>query len=100
MPVRCKPTPKIRCEHKERVIILERRGTLAVTLTVCATYQSSEPFQYKGSHAQCGSWCRTTYSSSGITRHSRSVADLLRGDYKQSEYGHVILPFTVIRRLD
>ena len=29
-----------------------------------------------------------------------SVADLLRGDYKQSEYGKVTLPFTVLRRLD
>src|SRR5450755_3460073 len=29
-----------------------------------------------------------------------SVADLLRGDYKQSEYGKVILPFTALRRLD
>ncbi len=29
-----------------------------------------------------------------------SIADLLRGDYRQSEYGRVILPFTVLRRLD
>lgn len=29
-----------------------------------------------------------------------SVADLLRGDYKQSDYGKVILPFTLLRRLD
>lgn len=29
-----------------------------------------------------------------------SVADLLRGDYKPHEYGKVILPFTVLRRLD
>jgi len=29
-----------------------------------------------------------------------SVADLLRGDYKPSEYGRVILPFLVLRRLD
>lgn len=29
-----------------------------------------------------------------------SVADLLRGDYKQSEYGRVILPLIVLRRLD
>ena len=29
-----------------------------------------------------------------------SVADLLRGDYKQSEYGKVVLPFTILRRLD
>jgi type I restriction-modification system DNA methylase subunit len=29
-----------------------------------------------------------------------SVADLLRGDYKQSDSGKVILPFTVLRRLD
>ena len=28
-----------------------------------------------------------------------SLADLLRGDYRQSEYGSVILPFTVLRRL-
>lgn len=28
------------------------------------------------------------------------VADLLRGDYKQSDYGKVILPLTVLRRLD
>lgn len=29
-----------------------------------------------------------------------SVADLLRGDYKAHEYGRVILPLTVLRRLD
>jgi type I restriction enzyme M protein len=29
-----------------------------------------------------------------------SVADLLRGDYKAADYGKVILPFTVLRRLD
>jgi type I restriction-modification system DNA methylase subunit len=29
-----------------------------------------------------------------------SVADLLRGDYKPADYGKVILPFTVLRRLD
>ncbi|ANI89789.1 restriction endonuclease subunit M [Arachidicoccus ginsenosidimutans] len=28
------------------------------------------------------------------------IADLLRGDYKQSDYGKVILPLTVLRRLD
>ena len=42
-------------------------------------------------------------SSESINNHAAfiwSVADLLRGDYKQSEYGRVILPFTVLRRLD
>ena len=29
-----------------------------------------------------------------------SIAELLRGDFKQSEYGKVILPFIVLRRLD
>jgi type I restriction enzyme M protein len=29
-----------------------------------------------------------------------SVADLLRGDYRQSDYGKVILPFTLLRRLE
>jgi len=42
-------------------------------------------------------------SESVIKNHAAfiwSVADLLRGDYKQSEYGRVILPLTVLRRLD
>ena len=41
--------------------------------------------------------------SSRINNHAAfiwSVADLLRGDYKQSEYGKVIMPLTVLRRLD
>jgi len=41
--------------------------------------------------------------SEAIKNHAAfiwSVADLLRGDYKQSEYGRVILPLTVLRRLD
>ena len=37
---------------------------------------------------------------SELTNFIWSVADLLRGDYRQSEYGRVILPLTVIRRLD
>ena len=42
-------------------------------------------------------------TSSAIKNHAQfiwSVADLLRGDYKQSEYGKVILPLTVLRRFD
>jgi type I restriction enzyme M protein len=35
-----------------------------------------------------------------IASFTWSVADLLRGDYKQSDYGKVILPFTLLRRLD
>ena len=41
--------------------------------------------------------------SESIKNHAAfiwSVADLLRGDYKPSEYGRVILPLTVLRRLD
>lgn len=29
-----------------------------------------------------------------------SIAEILRGDFKQSEYGKVVLPFVVLRRLD
>jgi type I restriction enzyme M protein len=45
----------------------------------------------------------TVMAEANIKNHAafiRSVADLLRGDYKQSEYGKVILPLTVLRRLD
>lgn len=37
---------------------------------------------------------------SEITGFIWSVADLLRGDYKQADCGKVILPLTVLRRLD
>src|ERR1035438_8291346 len=37
---------------------------------------------------------------SEITSFLWGVADLLRGDYKQADYGKVILPLTVLRRLD
>ena len=42
-------------------------------------------------------------SDAAIKNHAAfiwSVADLLRGDYKQSEYGRVMLPMVVLRRLD
>ncbi|MGP3691059.1 type I restriction-modification system subunit M [Streptomyces sp. IBSNAI002] len=35
-----------------------------------------------------------------MANHVWSVGDLLRGDYKQSEYGRVILPLLVLRRLE
>jgi len=37
---------------------------------------------------------------SEVTSFLWSIADLLRGDYKQADYGKVILPLTVLRRLD
>ncbi|MDD3769813.1 MAG: class I SAM-dependent DNA methyltransferase [Sulfuricurvum sp.] len=39
-------------------------------------------------------------SFSSVAAFIWSVADLLRGDYKQSDYGKVILPFTLLRRLE
>ena len=42
-------------------------------------------------------------ASDRIQNHANliwAIAELLRGDYKQSEYGRVILPFVVMRRLD
>ncbi|MEV4516103.1 class I SAM-dependent DNA methyltransferase [Dactylosporangium sp. NPDC049525] len=41
-----------------------------------------------------------TSTHTTLANHAWSVADLLRGDYKQSDYGKVILPFTVLRRLE
>lgn len=43
---------------------------------------------------------RQFQSFSEVTSFVWSVADLLRGDYKQADYGKVILPVTVLRRLD
>ena len=41
-----------------------------------------------------------TESHSQMAAFIWSVADLLRGDFKQSQYGRIILPFTLIRRLE
>ena len=43
---------------------------------------------------------RVVMNQQSLSSFIWSVADLLRGDYKQSDYGKVILPFTVLRRLD
>ena len=42
----------------------------------------------------------TANSQASLSALIWSVADLLRGDYKPHEYGRVILPFTVLRRLN
>ena len=42
----------------------------------------------------------TSMNQQSLSAFLWSVADLLRGNYKQSDYGKVILPFTVLRRLD
>lgn len=39
-------------------------------------------------------------SSNNLASYIWSLADLLRGDFKQSQYGRIILPFTLLRRLE
>jgi type I restriction enzyme M protein len=39
-------------------------------------------------------------ASNNLAAYSWSIADLLRGDFKQSQYGRIILPFTLLRRLE
>ncbi|WP_296403295.1 type I restriction-modification system subunit M N-terminal domain-containing protein, partial [Psychrobacter sp.] len=41
-----------------------------------------------------------TATSNNLASFIWSVADLLRGDFKQSQYGRIILPFTLLRRLE
>lgn len=45
-------------------------------------------------------WESTLENFSNSVSFIWSIADILRGSFKQSEYGRVILPFTVLRRLD
>ncbi|HEY9037442.1 MAG TPA: type I restriction-modification system subunit M N-terminal domain-containing protein [Roseovarius sp.] len=37
-------------------------------------------------------------STNNLATYIWSLADLLRGDFKQSQYGRIILPFTVNER--
>src|SRR5215208_6431773 len=41
-----------------------------------------------------------TQNVQSLSAFAWSIAEILRGDFKQSEYGKVILPFVVLRRLD
>ena len=42
----------------------------------------------------------TTSTPNNLAAFCWSIADLLRGDFKQSQYGRIILPFTLLRRLE
>jgi type I restriction enzyme M protein len=39
-------------------------------------------------------------ASNNLAAYIWTIADLLRGDFKQSQYGRIILPFTILRRLE
>ncbi|MFT6202164.1 MAG: type I restriction enzyme M protein, partial [Candidatus Endobugula sp.] len=39
-------------------------------------------------------------TANNLAAESWALADLLRGDFKQSQYGRIILPFTLLRRLE
>ena len=41
-----------------------------------------------------------TKAPNNLASYIWSLADLLRGDFKQSQYGRIILPFTLLRRLE
>lgn len=38
-------------------------------------------------------------ASNNLAAYSWPIADLLRGDFKQSQYGRIILPFTLQRAI-
>jgi len=42
----------------------------------------------------------STAKVQSLSSFAWSIAEILRGDFKQSEYGKVVLPFVVLRRLD
>ncbi|WBE26358.1 type I restriction-modification system subunit M [Denitrificimonas caeni] len=39
-------------------------------------------------------------TANNLASYCWSIADLLRGDFRQSQYGRIILPFTLLRRLE
>lgn len=41
-----------------------------------------------------------TQTSNNLAAESWAIADLLRGDFRQSQYGRIILPFCLLRRLE
>ncbi|MEP7352504.1 MAG: class I SAM-dependent DNA methyltransferase [Acidobacteriota bacterium] len=51
-------------------------------------------------HQDAGHARKSETPTGSLSSFVWSIADILRGDFKQSEYGKVILPFVVMRRLD
>lgn len=41
-----------------------------------------------------------TQNTNNLAAYIWTLADLLRDDFRQSQYGRVILPFTLLRRLE
>ena len=83
-------------------ILLEHQ---CVAINVVSPWNGEERYESRISRTNVtGNWSGHQYSlnddQQNLSSFIWSVADLLRGDYKQSEYGRVILPFTVLRRLD
>ena len=39
-------------------------------------------------------------TANNLAAYCWSIDDLLRGDFRQSQYGSIILPFTLLRRLE
>src|SRR6266571_3241801 len=58
------------------------------------------PAKNSTTHPAASNGGRTFSSFSDLANFLWSIADLLRGTYKQADYGKVILPMTVLRRLD
>lgn len=51
-------------------------------------------------HVKKGRYVMLSSQVRSLANFAWGVADLLRGDFKQFEYGKIILPFVVLRRLD
>jgi type I restriction enzyme M protein len=79
---------------KDKATIVARLlGTTPVGATPVTTAKAAQPAPVPAPSRVFGSF-------SEIANFLWSIADLLRGTYKQSDYGKVILPLTVMRRLD
>ena len=79
-----------------------RGGTVRVAAATATPSATSEPApaQARVKPPAPSSESKPAAGEQSLSAFIWSVADLLRGDYKQSDYAKVILPFTVLRRLD
>ena len=86
-------------EHRKRLGRCQwlRMGYVTPAEPVCR-YVSSGPCKTESATAR--GHALNTENHSQTAGFIWGVADLLRGDLKQSQYGRVILPFTLLRRLE
>lgn len=83
-----------------QTVLVHGRGSCSSVPVLCPGESDSRYPQRGGAREGCVSTGRWACELSKLGNFVWGIADQLRGVYKPHQYGGVILPFTILRRLD